>query len=103
MRSRRADIDADALQREHLQPFDVGDNLIFTNDEIIRMVVIVDIVVHFLPLLVGHFPCSNNRNPRSLERGSRSQTSIVVSTALPIVSPSPWTIRSRDWCSIRPA
>ena len=70
MRGRRADVDAHALEREHLQSFDVGDDLVFSDDEIIRMVVIVDIVVHGLSLCISailFYP--NNRNPRSLERG----------------------------------
>jgi hypothetical protein len=46
VRSRGADIDAHAFEREHLQSFDVGDDLILFNDEIIRMVVIVNVIVH---------------------------------------------------------
>jgi len=44
--SRRSDIDADALEREHLEPFDVGDDFIFLDDEIVGMIMIINIVVH---------------------------------------------------------
>jgi hypothetical protein len=46
MRSRRPDIDADALKREHLEPFDIGDDFIFFDDEVIRVIMIVYVVVH---------------------------------------------------------
>jgi hypothetical protein len=42
----RADIDAHAFKREHLQPFDFGYNLTFFDYKIFRMIVIVDVVVH---------------------------------------------------------
>ena len=42
----RADINAHALEREHLQSFDVRDNLTFLYFEVFRMVVIVNVVVH---------------------------------------------------------
>ena len=46
MRRRRSDVDAHAFEREHFQPFDIGDDFVFPNNEIIGMVMIVNIIVH---------------------------------------------------------
>ena len=46
MRGRRSDVDAHAFEREHFQPFDIGDDFVFPNNEIIGMVMIVNIIVH---------------------------------------------------------
>src|ERR1043166_7456251 len=66
MRSRRADVDAHALEREHLEPFDICDNVAFLNTEIFRMTMIVNVVVHAFPQSALNFSYPYNRNPRSL-------------------------------------
>ena len=73
MRSRRADVDAHALEREHFQPFDIGDDFVFLNDKIIGMVVIVNIIVHEFASVRHFFASFRKRNPHSLERGFHKQ------------------------------
>src|SRR5262249_26857645 len=61
----RADIDAHAFEREHLQSFDFGHNLTFFDYKVFRMIVIVDVVVHSFASIDGFLFCSTNRNPRA--------------------------------------
>jgi hypothetical protein len=66
---RRSDIDADALERKHFEPFDIGNDFIFLDDEIVRMIMIIDIVVHDFASICHYWCPSEIKNPRSLERG----------------------------------
>ena len=67
MGGRRSDIDAHALKREHLQSFYFGYDLTFFDYEVVRMIVIVDVVVHSFASNDGFlFVLYKQESPRGL-------------------------------------
>src|SRR5439155_25923070 len=95
-----ADINAHALEREHLQSFDVRDNLTFLYFEIFGMVVIVHVVVHETDSrsadFLDFFLCPITGIPAL---ACRDSVFALIHGGRFIVSPWPWTVRVRGCCN----
>src|SRR6266481_6270647 len=95
MGGRRSDIDAHALKREHLQSFYFGYDLTFFDYEVVRMIVIVDVIVHSFASNYEFFSASyKQESPRGAGIPCLPWVDLC---ARPLIAfPWPWTTRSPD-------